>query len=176
MLKPNDLHFSILKQIHLHGSMLKQKPLVPCYVSLNESVLADGPWGRPQALSQAEGLFLGRRPNSPPARPSSSVKKTRAKPELFARQSLFYLFLDRINKSNYLTRESIYKTRKESPSTRQDSLSIRQGSLSNRQDTFSTRQESVTSRRNSSASQGVRPMFGSTQNKGYVTRDEPVRR
>ena len=81
MLKPNDLHGSILKQTHLHGSVLKQKAFVPCYVSLNESVLADGPWGRPQALSQAECLWLGRRHNSPPARPSFSVKKTRAKPE-----------------------------------------------------------------------------------------------
>jgi hypothetical protein len=37
-----------------------------------------------------EGPMLGRRPKSPPARPSSGVKKTRAKPELFARQSLFF--------------------------------------------------------------------------------------
>jgi hypothetical protein len=49
---PNNLHGSILKQIHLHGSLLKRKPLVPCYVSLNESVLADGLWGGPPAAGQ----------------------------------------------------------------------------------------------------------------------------
>ena len=74
------------------------------------------------------------------------------------------------------TRQWSPYTRQESFSTSQDSLSIRQGSLSNRQDSFSTTQESVTSGPDSSASQGVSPMFGSTQNKGYATRDEPVRR
>ena len=64
-------------------------------------------------------------------------------------------------------------TRPESPSTRQESISIRLGSLSNKQDSFSTRQGSVPSRPDSSASQGVSPMFGATQN---TRQGEPVRR
>ena len=80
MLKPNDLHGSILKQTHLHGSVLKQKAFVPCYVSLNESVLADGPWGKP---------VVGPKAQQPAGEAKLWCKKGREKPELFARQSLF---------------------------------------------------------------------------------------